>query len=223
MPHSLKERAILQWTFDESIGMICRRARRRYAFARKSRGLRKNQMQRKRNVLARCEIAEPPPLAQTQRESVFFEFEQALICASEAFYRFAGLGLGQVGKENNLTGHENVILQQLMFSQKPRSVSDLSRFTNRDDIANIQYSLRKLTAAGLIEKVPGSTNRDTRYRPTQKAQQLTSELVALRRELLITPSSNLSDIEAQLKAAATALSLITGLYDHVSRVLAGRF
>lgn len=164
-----------------------------------------------------------PPLAGTERERVFFEFEQALICASQAFYRFAGLGLGSVGKAHNLTGQENVILQQMMFSPKPRSVSDLSRFTNRDDISNIQYSLRKLTAAGLIEKVPGSNNRDTRYRPTTAGQLLTDELVALREELLIGPSSNISDIEIQLKAAYTALCLLTGLYDHVSRVLAGRF
>jgi len=102
---------------------------------------------------------ETPPLARTERERAFFEFEQALICASEAFYRFAGAALGPTGRQHNLTGEENVILQQLMFTSKPRSVSDLSRFSNRDDIANIQYSLRKLTAAGLIEKVPGSTNR----------------------------------------------------------------
>ena len=181
--------------------------------------------QRKRSAALRAvksEKEETPPLAKTERERVFFEFEQSLICASEAFYRFAGLGLGAIGKANNLTGQENVILQQLMFSPKPRSISDLSRFTNRDDISNIQYSLRKLTAVGLIEKVPGSTNRDTRYQPTAAGKKLTGELVAMRRELLIGPSSNLSDIESQLKAASTAMSLLTGLYDHVSRVLSGR-
>jgi predicted MarR family transcription regulator len=115
-----------------------------------------------------------------------------------------------------------VILQQLMFTSKPRSVSDLSRFSNRDDIANIQYSLRKLTAAGLIEKVPGSTNRDTRYQPTAAGRELTELLVATRREQLIAPSANITDIEKQLKAATIAMSLLTGLYDHVSRVLAGR-
>ena len=35
-----------------------------------------------------------PPLGRTERESAFLEFEQALICASEAFYRFAGAALG---------------------------------------------------------------------------------------------------------------------------------
>ena len=165
---------------------------------------------------------ETPPLARTERERAFFEFEQALICASEAFYRFAGAALGPTGRQHNLTGEENVILQQLMFTSKPRSVSDLSRFSNRDDIANMQYSLRKLTAAGLIEKVPGSTNRDTRYQPTGAGRELTETLVATRREQLIAPSVNITDIEKQLKAATTAMSLLTGLYDHVSRVLAGR-
>src|ERR1700730_11744139 len=75
-----------------------------------------------------------PPLGRSERERVFLEFEQALICAAEAFYRFAGIILGPEGKLHKLTGQENVILQQLMFLPKARSVSDLSRFTNRDDI-----------------------------------------------------------------------------------------
>lgn len=163
-----------------------------------------------------------PPLAKTERESVFMEFEQTLICASEAFYRFAGSIFGTAGARHKLTGQECVILQQLMFTPKPRSISDLSRFSNRDDIANIQYSLRKLVAAGLIEKVPGSTNRDTRYRPSQSGRALTEELVASRRELLIQPSFDVLDVEQKLKMATQALALLTGMYDHTSRVLAGR-
>ena len=109
-----------------------------------------------------------------------------------------------------------------MFTPKPRSVSELSRFSNRDDISNIQYSLRKLAAAKLIEKVPGSTNRDTRYRPTQAGRDLTTVLVDSRRELLIAPSANVPNIETQLKSASVALALLTGMYDHTSRVLSGR-
>ena len=164
----------------------------------------------------------PPPLARTERERAFFEFEQALICASEAFYRFAGSIFGATGAKEKLSGQECVILQQLMVTPKSRSVSELSRFSNRDDISNIQYSLRKLCAAGLIEKVPGGSRRDTRYRPTQAGRDLTNVLVASRRELLIAPSSEIPNIEAQLKAAERALSLLTGMYDHTSRVLSGR-
>jgi predicted MarR family transcription regulator len=173
-----------------------------------------------RGNVAKLETA--TPLGRTQRERAFLEFEQALICASEAFYRFAGAVFGPTGAVQKLTGQECVILQQLMFTPKPRSISELSRFSNRDDIANIQYSLRKLAAAGLIEKVPGSTNRDTRYRPTQAGRDMTEFLVSSRRELLIAPSAGMADIETQLKSASNALSLLTGMYDHTSRVLAGR-
>ena len=145
---------------------------------------------RKKTPVAVEGDAAGPPLGRTERERTFLEFEQALICAAEAFYRFAGVGLGPMGKQNKLTGQENVILQQLMFTPKPRSVSDLSRFSNRDDISNIQYSLRKLTAAGMIEKVPGSTNRDTRYRPTAAGREATEYLVAARRELLMSSRGN---------------------------------
>jgi predicted MarR family transcription regulator len=162
------------------------------------------------------------PLGRSDRERAFLEFEQALICAAEAFYRFAGAVFGPTGAQRKLTGQECVILQQLMFTPRPRSVNELSRFSNRDDISNIQYSLRKLTAAGLIEKVPGSTNRDTRYRPTQAGCALTEFLVSSRRELLISPSADVPHIEAQLKSAGNALSLLTGMYDHTSRVLAAR-
>ena len=164
----------------------------------------------------------PPPLARSERERIFLDFEQALICASEAFYRFAGSVFGPTGPRLKLTGQECVILQQLMFVPEPRSVSDLSRFSNRDDVSNIQYSLRKLSAAGLIEKVPGSTNRDTRYRPTQAGRALTETLVSSRKELLIDPSLNVPNVEAQLKLLTSSLSLLTGMYDHTSRVLAGR-
>ena len=167
-------------------------------------------------------LKQTPPLARSERERIFLEFEQALICASEAFYRFAGSVFGAAGPRLKLTGQECVILQQLMFIPEPRSASDLSRFSNRDDISNIQYSLRKLSAAGLIEKVPGSTNRDTRYRPTQAGRALTEVLVGSRKELLIDPSFNTPNIEPQVKQLTTALSLLTGMYDHTSRVLAGR-
>jgi len=52
---------------------------------------------RKRTAELPSAAREAPPLARTERESAFFEFEQALICASEAFYRFAGAALGPLG------------------------------------------------------------------------------------------------------------------------------
>jgi len=161
-------------------------------------------------------------LAASPHELAVTELEQALICAAQAFYRFIGESLGPEGARHNLSGEDNLILQQLMASSRPRGVLDLARFANRDDIANIQYSLRKLIKAELVEKAPGSTNRDTVYQPTPRARELTEHFLALRRELVMGPSEAIPGFDEQLRAAARAIQLVTSFYDHGTRVLAGR-
>jgi predicted MarR family transcription regulator len=167
-------------------------------------------------------VRTPIHLASDAHEAAITEFEQALICSAEAFYRFAGLLLGVHAHEHNLTGADNVILQQLMTAGRPLRITDLRRFANRDDISNIQYSLRKLIKADLVEKVAGSTNRDTAYSVTEKGRDITDHLVKLRRELLTEPTASVQDIDEQLRALTRMLGLLTGVYDHGSRTLTGR-
>jgi predicted MarR family transcription regulator len=150
------------------------------------------------------------------------DFEQSLICAAEAFYRCIGLLLGPAAREHRLSGQDNVILQQLMASPHPRSVTDLARFANRDDIPNIQYSLRKLIAARLVEKAPGSTNRDSRYQVTGAGKALTEEFLARRRALVMNPSDEMREADAHLQAAIRALDMMTGVYDRGTRSMSAR-
>ena len=164
----------------------------------------------------------PAHLGASPHEQAVTDFEQALICAAEAFYRFAGLLLGDEARRHKLSGQDNVILQQLMSSGAPRGVIELSRFANRDDIANIQYSLRKLIKAGLVEKAPGSTNRETRYQASSEGIELTEQLVALRREWLMEPSAAIGDFDSRLRDAARAMGLVTSFYDHGTRMMSGR-
>ena len=164
----------------------------------------------------------PPHLGPSPHEAVVTDFEQSLICAAEGFYRFVGLLLGPEGRKYNLAGQDNVILQQLVGAPDARSVIELARFANRDDIANIQYSLRKLIQAGLVEKAPGSTNRDSRYQVTERGRTVTDAFLTVRRELLMRPSAEIRDFDAQLRAAAHAMSLITSLYDHATRKVTAR-
>ncbi len=164
----------------------------------------------------------PVHLGASPHEQAVTEFEQSLICATEAFFRFIGLLLGAEGRGHNLSGQDNVILQQLMSASRPRGVIELSRFANRDDIANIQYSLRKLIKAGLVQKAPGSTNRETSYEVTEKGRTLTAGFLAVRRELLMQPTARIPGFENQLREAARAVSLITSFYDQGTRVLTRR-
>lgn len=163
----------------------------------------------------------PAHLAATGHEVAITEFEQALICAAEAFYRFAGHLLGGPARTHNLSGQDNVILQQLVTANRPQRISDLSRFANRDDTSNIQYSLRKLIRIGFVEKISGSTNRDTAYNVTDEARLATEKVINLRRKLLIEPTSKIEEINKQLQSVSIMLGLLTGVYDHGSRMLIG--
>lgn len=48
------------------------------------------------------------------------------------------------------TGPENALLHIIRMNERPKGIKDLVRLTNRDDVPNIQYSLRKLIGAGLV-------------------------------------------------------------------------
>ena len=163
-----------------------------------------------------------PHLARTPREFAVTEFEQGLICAAEAFYRFYGALLGRRGREYNLSGQDNVVLQQIMAASRPLSVIDIARFANRDDTANIQYSLKKLVRAGLIRKTPHSSGREASYGFTERAREWTAQSIALRRELFTDPSAQILDFQERLASCSKLLNTIAGFYDHGTRVTASR-
>jgi predicted MarR family transcription regulator len=164
----------------------------------------------------------PPHLAATTHEAIVTEFEQALICAAEAFYRFAGALLGPEARQRNLSGEDCVILQQLVTAGAPRRIGDLMRFANRDDVSNVQYSLRKLIKAGLVHQVRGATNRDTAYAITAEGARVSARLVAERRELLMQPTKEIGGLDEQIRSVTLSLGFLTGVYDHGARVLTAR-
>jgi predicted MarR family transcription regulator len=158
-------------------------------------------------------------LAGNPHEVAVTRFEQGLICAAEAFYRFYGVLLGREGRAHNISGHDNAILQQIMAASRPLGVTDIARFANRDDVANIQYSLKKLARAGLIAKAGRSSARETSYVVTDLARQWTRHFLELRRQLFTDPSAHILDFDNQLEKSANLLNLIAGFYDHGTRVM----
>lgn len=164
----------------------------------------------------------PLHLSGSREETALTEFEQALICGAEAFYRFAGGLLGPAARGQNLSGQDCVILQQLVAARAPRRVAELMRFANRDDSANVQYALRKLMRAGLVEQVRGASRRETAYAVTEEGARASARLVAQRRALLLEPLRRYGLAERDLPALTEALGLLTGLYDHGARTLAAR-
>lgn len=163
-----------------------------------------------------------PHLSVSRDEARLTEFEQSMICVTEAFYRFAGALLGPTGAEWNLTGQDCVILQQIVAARRPSRLADLMRFANRDDTANVQYTLKKLARAGLVTTVPGRARRDTGYVTTDRGAMISARLVADRRALMVAPIRDLGVLPEQVRAMTEAMAVLTGLYDRGTRSLAAR-
>lgn len=158
-------------------------------------------------------------LGQTDKEMAFADFQHALICLSEAFYRYIGNSLSAVSGEPNLTGQDSVILHVITTMDRPKSITELQHFTNRTDISNIQYSVRKLVAAGLIEKAPKGQGRATTYRVTENGRAIVEAYVEDRRAVLEEFPDNAGTLREHIDNARQLMVMMTGLYDQASRQL----
>jgi predicted MarR family transcription regulator len=81
----------------------------------------------------------------------FTELEFALMRTYEGFARWQSECLASVA-DVAASGPENALLHIIRMNERPKTIKDLARLTNRDDVPNIQYSLRKLIGAGLVER-----------------------------------------------------------------------
>jgi predicted MarR family transcription regulator len=157
-------------------------------------------------------------LAQSGGEVNVTELEFALMRAYEGFGRWQSECLASVS-DVAATGPDNALLHIIRMNDRPKSIKDLARLTNRDDIPNIQYSLRKLLAAGLVVRM-GSGRAGVTYQATAAGVRITDDYGALRRRLLIGAIANLPGFTERLAEATRTLNLLSGIYAEASRVAA---
>jgi len=146
------------------------------------------------------------------------ELEFALMRAFEGFGRWQSECLASVC-DLTASGPENALLHIIRMNDRAKSIKELARLTNRDDIPNIQYSLRKLVGAGLVEK-HGSGRSGVTYTATAKGQRVTDDYGTLRRSLLIEQIRNMQGFSDRLDEAVRTLNILSGLYEEVSRIAA---
>jgi predicted MarR family transcription regulator len=156
-------------------------------------------------------------IGRTEKELALFEFQHAAICFIEAFYRHIECQLIAITGDPNLSAQDCVILHSIRLGERPKSITDIQHFSNRRDVANIQYSVRKLIGAGLVQKARREAGRGTFYEPTKHGIHVTDIYVETRARMM---REFLSDRDRFLKDAETAtrlMMMLTGIYDHLSR------
>lgn len=110
-----------------------------------------------------------------------------------------------------------LLLHSVRMRGSPASLMDLLTFLNRHDLSNVQYSLKKLERAGLIEKSPDRSNRETRHVCTASGIAVTDRYAQIRRACLIDRIDEIAGYDDTVAAAASTIERLVGLYEQAAQ------
>lgn len=156
-------------------------------------------------------------LSTTDTEIALTELEFSLFRSFEAFSRWQSECLATVTGEA-MSGTDNAILHMVRMRARPKSIKEIAMLLNRDDMPNLQYSVRKLLNNDLIAKAGSSNQRKSaRYVVTDKGIQVTDDFADIRRRVLVEFLEHRHD---DLNTAGRTLELMAGIYDQAARIAA---
>ena len=157
-------------------------------------------------------------LATDSQEVGITELEFSIIRVSAAFERWQSDCLACC-HGNSFSGSDTAVLHVIRMHDRPKSISEIGRLLKRDDQSNLQYGIRKLLKAGLIEKTSGGSKKGVTYQVTELGRQVTDRYAEFRKDLLISLAASVS-ANHDLEGVAKLLNLMSGLYDQASCVAA---
>lgn len=144
--------------------------------------------------------------------------ELAMIRAIEAFGRWC-VFLHSSTCDARLNAQDVWLLHSIRMRGGAQNLSELLLFLNRNDVSTIQYSLRKIEQAGLIQRITGNSRREAGYRLTPQGLEVTGDYARLRDTLLIELVAEIAGMERGLETAAGVLERLTGLYDQATHAV----
>lgn len=153
-------------------------------------------------------------LGRTPAEADLASLEFTLMAAGAAFERYVTQISLLIG-EPELTYNEIVILHVIRMYDRPKDATTIARLVNRDDLANVQYTLRKLVSVGLVKKIRSGVT--AHYVTTPAGTEWTERYASLRSRLLIDLMTPAEIAEENLAEVARRLTRLTVLYDSSSR------
>ncbi len=159
-------------------------------------------------------------LSTTAREIAITELEFSLIRSYEAFSRWQVEGIAAASGKS-LSASDCALLNVIAMRKRPKGITEVARLLNRDDITNVQYTIRKLMQENLIEK----TTKDRRkkgvfYRTTKQGMAVIDKYVSIRKHLLVKLTETMRGLNVQMENASQIMDLMTGIYEQASRVAA---
>lgn len=158
-------------------------------------------------------------LAATPHEARITELEYGVLRFREAFEHWALQGMRAV-LNVELSFEETCILHPLRMQARPTPVVTIARLLNRDDISNLQYSLRKLVSIGLVAATRIKRVKGVNYTLTDTGTRAADEYAKLKRELLIRQTEDIAGLQGKVEGITRTLTMLTGLYEECARIAA---
>jgi len=123
---------------------------------------------------------------------------------------------------DELSAPEIAILHIIRMSDRAKTVYEIARLLNRDDIANIQYGAKKLIGLGYVEKVDDKTGpkRAITYKITEKGIENAQAYAKAREDILIRMIERYDPDSLRFEDATKILSSMKGVYEEASRLTA---
>lgn len=140
------------------------------------------------------------------------EFEFGMIVCWNAFTRWLVRGTAATG-HNDLTFLDVVVLHQLKLRARNKKLADICFVLNLDDSHVVNYSLKKLTTAGLA--VGEKAGKEVLYRTTEEGEIAIEKYREVREQCLI--SNVAEDMNPQMAELARFLGRMSGLYEQAAR------
>ena len=123
-------------------------------------------------------------IAQSEPEKRLTSFELELWRIFHGFLRWQE-DCERCFNNYELSGGDISVLHVIRVRNNPKTIYDVARILNREDMYNMQYSMRKLERLGLIEKVAKKNKKMTVYTVTEKGQTDTDVFATARRNILV--------------------------------------
>ena len=142
------------------------------------------------------------------------EFEFGLIIAFNAFSRWMVKCMAAAG-QTEMSPLEILVLHNVNHRGRDKRLSDISFLLNIDDTHTVNYALRKLSKAGLIDSE--KRGKEVFYSTSSTGAALCDQYRDVRERCLIDGLSRMDMSGDELSSLAASLRALSGQYDQASR------
>ncbi len=144
------------------------------------------------------------------------EFEYGLIVVGNAFNRWMARCMAGAGLPG-LAPMDVLVLHHVHHRARDKRLADIAFTLNVEDLHVINYSLKKLLAANVVETT--KSGKEVHYRTNEQGCAFIARYRALREQYLVAAlSSNHGDSET-VAETARVLRWLSGLYDQAARAV----